>query len=133
MTITDEMVEQAARVMWQCIYERDCAYAEIASAESDHLYAPGTLPFEECREQLMKDARRFMAPVAPLIRSAALEEAARVADELGKTAVDPEWNPNDYDDSDIHYRRGCAAVAPAIRSLKDKQPDTRTPTEGERL
>lgn len=121
MTITDEMVEKAARVMWQCIYERDCAYAEIASAESDHLYAPGTLPFEECREQLMKDARRFMAPVAPLIRSAALEEAARVAERIA-------------DDNSLEGGEPwiCEVVARDIRSLK-AQPDTRTPTEGESL
>ena len=122
MKITDEMVEKAARVMWQCIYERDCAEALKVSAESNHLYAPDTLPFEECREQLMADARRFMVPVAPLIRSAALEEAARVADAACTNAGLMD---------DVPVSAAARGIASTIRSLKDK--DTSTPTEGDLL
>lgn len=58
-------------------------------------------------------------------RSAALEEAARVADRC----------------TDDETRKGLGGnavitaihIATAIRSLKDKQPDTRTPTEGDLL
>lgn len=55
------------------------------------------------------------------IRSAALEEAARVADEIDRT----------YENHDLRW--GVQRCAERIRALKDKQSDTRTPTEGESL
>lgn len=66
--------------------------------------------------------RDTLTAIAPLIRSAALEEAARVAERVA-------------DDNSLEGGEPwiCEVVARDIRSLKDKQPDTRTPTEGESL
>ena len=66
-------------------------------------------------------ANQIVAMANGDIRSAALEEAARVADEIDRT----------YEHHVLRW--GVQRCAERIRSLKDKQPDTRTPTEGESL
>ncbi len=66
-------------------------------------------------------ANQIVAMANGDIRSAALEEAARVAERVA-------------DDNSLEGGEPwiCEVVARDIRSLKDK-PDTRTPTEGESL
>lgn len=101
MKITDEMVEKAFDTYWEKVDDR-----------------------------ISWDGLRIaIEAIAPLIRSAALEEAARVADERADQCAEGYAERGQFFRPDPH--REAEHIAKAIRALKDK--DDRTPTEGDLL
>jgi hypothetical protein len=96
--LTDDVIEAAARALY----------------DFDSYPMPWGDEIEEKRNDYRELATTVLAAVTPLIRAAALEEAAR--------AFEP-----DEDGHDAHsYRWTAEEIAAAIRSLKEQPPSPRT-------
>jgi hypothetical protein len=111
--ISDEMVETLARKL--------CAMdgADPDSLEAGSAYGiDGELPngdpgFYYWRLKA-SHARSILCAIAPVIRAAALEEAAKVA--LGEMYG---FAPDQLTEHGVGYERACKDIADAIRALKE--------------
>lgn len=110
MKITDEMIEKAAQELYYCWNSEPGVKLWLL------LTSLRTKPYRVAAECML-------SAVAPLIRSAALEEAARVADEKEDGLVgEAERFKGHVEIAHGYMMRATVAsdVAAAIRALKDK-------------